>query len=66
MAPTTKYKYEIECDKCGADYEILYSEESTEELPSTCPFCGRDVDIHEMDEDNEFELDLFDDLELDD
>ena len=61
--------YELECDSCGATYEIVVNENEKNE-PVYCPFCGADIDIEpEADEDDLYIHDIddeYDELDFDD
>ena len=61
--------YELICDQCGSDYEIRFVEgiiDRQDDGPMYCPFCGADVDLTDVvDEDlDEFDDDL-DELDFD-
>jgi len=43
--------YELECSECGAEYEIVNINSGKNE-PIYCPFCGADIDIEDIEEDN--------------
>jgi hypothetical protein len=46
--------FELVCDSCGADYTINYVDGITDyNEPDYCPFCGRDVDLSDVEEDYE-------------
>jgi rRNA maturation endonuclease Nob1 len=45
--------YELNCENCGAEYEILFNEEQDANTPAFCPFCGSDVDTSDIDEEDE-------------
>ena len=57
--------YELNCESCGSEYELAYSEHSITEQPIYCPFCGSDIDLSEVEDDLE-EDDFFDELDFDD
>lgn len=61
--------YELVCDDCGAEYSIIQniSDDTDEELPIYCPFCGAGVDVDNIEEDDLDDLDKYlDDEDLDD
>lgn len=51
--------YQLNCDNCGAEYEILCSEDLEEE-PTFCPFCSAEVSLEDMEESDLDQDDLFD------
>lgn len=59
--------YELNCDNCGAEYELLIQEDKNE-APQFCPFCGSEVDLSDVDEETEFDEDddFMDELDFDD
>ncbi len=60
--------YELNCEECGAEYEILFNEDQAQDTPNFCPFCGSEVDMSDVDEemeDDEWDLDDAD-FDLDD
>jgi len=57
--------YELVCDSCGANYELVALDESDND-PIYCPFCGTDIDIEEDIEDVEDEDEDYDELDFDD
>jgi NAD-dependent SIR2 family protein deacetylase len=63
-----KLLYELDCDACGAMYELQFIEdEVNEEDPIYCPFCGADIDLTEIDSDeiDEGSFNDFDEVEFD-
>ncbi len=62
--------YELVCDDCGAEYSIIQniSDDTDEELPIYCPFCGAGVDVDNIEEEDDLDdLDKYlDDEDLDD
>lgn len=51
--------YQLNCENCGAEYEILCSEEENED-PIYCPFCSAEVSLEDMEETDLDQEDLFD------
>ena len=44
-----KLLYGLNCDACGAEYELQFDEDAVnQEDPIYCPFCGSDVDPDEI------------------
>ena len=40
------------CDNCDSEFTVKYDEESTDDDPHFCPFCGEMlIDIDEVDDD---------------
>lgn len=55
--------YELNCDACGAEYELTYIEHEDSEQPIYCPFCGSDIDLTDVEDesfDEDFDLDELD------
>lgn len=50
--------YELNCEHCGAVYEVLCQEQSEGEQPIYCPFCGGEISMDEIEED--FDSEEFD------
>jgi len=47
--------YELICDSCGGDYEIRYIEgivDHHDSGPMYCPFCGADIDLTDVDDED--------------
>jgi transcription initiation factor IIE alpha subunit len=57
--------YELNCDNCGAEYELLIQEDKNDK-PQYCPFCGSEVDLSDVDEEFEEDDDFMDELDFDD
>jgi DNA-directed RNA polymerase subunit RPC12/RpoP len=57
--------YELNCEHCGAVYEVLCQEQAEGEQPIYCPFCSAEIamdDIEEeFDDDVQFDFDIEDD-----
>ena len=55
--------FELICEECGTEYTISsigeYQEEF-EEPPSYCPFCGSEIDISMLDDEEDDEYDELD------
>lgn len=60
--------YELNCERCGADYQLSYIESVTaDDQPIHCPFCGGEVDLSDVEEESlDTQHDLFDELDFDD
>lgn len=56
--------YQLNCESCGAEYEILCSEEDSEE-PMYCPFCSSEVSLEDMEESDLDQEGLFDEEDED-
>ena len=52
--------YELECTECGAEYEIVGINTSKNE-PIYCPYCGADIDLDDLEEEEVDELDYDED-----
>ena len=52
--------YELECSECGAEYENHDINTSKNE-PIYCPYCGADIDLADIEEDEHDELDYDED-----
>jgi len=52
------YRKNIECSYCGAKCHIKYTEEL---IPNFCCFCGEDLSLTEVDEEDDGDLDYTDD-----
>lgn len=52
--------YELNCEHCGAVYEVLCQEQGEGEQPIYCPFCGGEISMDEIEEefDDEEEFDF--------
>ena len=48
------------CDSCGAEYTLMYDVEEVLDGAIYCPFCGRELDTYDIEEEFQGELD-FDD-----
>lgn len=51
--------YELNCEHCGAVYEVLCQEQSEGEQPIYCPFCGGEISMDDIEEEFDDELDDF-------
>ena len=60
MAEKEEITYELECSECGAEYEIAGINTSKNE-PIYCPYCGADIDLADIEEDETEELDYDED-----
>ena len=57
--------YELECDSCGAVYELIVDTGEKNE-PVYCPFCGSDIDIEDIDDEYSDIDDEYDELDFED
>jgi len=44
--------YELNCDSCGADYEMSYIEHAASNQPMFCPFCGGEIDLTDVEDES--------------
>lgn len=42
--------YELVCDSCDAEYEVSLDSNDDANRPSYCPFCGTDIDLSDIEE----------------
>ena len=57
--------YELGCDSCGSDYRIDYVPDNVDgNDPMYCPFCGADIDLTDVEEDEDNEY--FEELDFED
>lgn len=52
--------YELNCEHCGAVYEVLCQEQTEGEQPIYCPFCGGEISMDEIEEEFDEDEDGFD------
>tara|TARA_B000000557_G_scaffold119887_1_gene97327 strand:+ start:1350 stop:1541 length:192 start_codon:yes stop_codon:yes gene_type:complete len=52
--PEEEITYELECSECGAEYEIVNINSDKNE-PIYCPFCGADIDLEDIEDDDEYD-----------
>ena len=52
--PEEEITYELECSEWGAEYEIVNINSDKNE-PIYCPFCGADIDLEDIEDDDEYD-----------
>lgn len=54
-----KITYELDCDACGSEWSIteFADDDINPQMPIYCPFCGVDLDLSDIEEEDEREID---------
>lgn len=65
-----KVFFELDCDSCGSEWELKGTDEGMPNQPIYCPFCGHDLDLSDLEEEeyqfgdiDDDQMGLFDDFD---